>query len=245
MPGIKQRVIDRLRRVDHDTTRLTQGDLDRSLGTADQRSRIATYKAERLFEVRQDRSFDLSVVATETKTTDGTADNTETFALGNDLIDSNAVADSLLLYEGSSRVEPDSVDFAANEFDYTSSGTDTTLTVYYTAGDQASIDIEKEAPSGSVEALWSDDVGMVHRRDQNKDPLSFGFRKPLQGVIPTDFRLNVYVTAPYTATLVGQDGDGNTTVEPAINALASFPIAGAPGTVEGAAKATRLSMAER
>lgn len=245
MSNVKQRVINRLRRETPDRTHITQSEFERDLGEPGYRSEIASYQPERAISIVSGQAFDLSVVATETFTTDGTADNTETFTLGNDLIESRAVAEDLILYDAGQQVEPASIDYGADSFDYASPNTNSTLTVYYTAGEQAAISIQKESPSGSTESLWSDDVGMVHRRNQSKDPLTFSFQRPLQPVVPKNFRLKIYVDAPYTATLVGQDANGDGDIEPATNALTAVPIAGAAGEVEEAAEAVRFSMAER
>lgn len=237
--------LKRLRKQPADTFRLIRSDFERSVGTSGQRSKIGSFKAERPVAIRDGRPFDVSVVATETFATNGTAGDQETFDLSNDLIDSNAVADSLVLYDDGAEVEPDAVDFGADSFSYTDGDTGSDLTVYYSAGDQARIDIQKVSPSGVPDTLFSGDVGLIHRRDQSKDPLTFGFNQGLQNVIPTDFTLEIYVDAPYSATIIGQDGDGDGDREPARNALIDINAIGAPGKVDGLAAAVRADSARR
>jgi hypothetical protein len=237
-------VLRRLQNAPADRKTLTAADFDRSLGTSGSRSLLAEFQAERAIAVRAGKPFDLSVVATETFSTDGSGTQ-QTFNLSHDLIDSDAVGTTFLLYSGNTVASADSVDYAGDSFDYTDGGSVEDLTVYYTAGDQARLEIQKVAPNGTPAPLWSEDVGMVHRRDQAKDPLEFDFSDPFEAVVPTDFTIEVYVDAPYTATLVGQDGDGGNDVEPATNALLDVPIIGAPGKIAGAGEVVRRKMAER
>lgn len=237
--------LDRLENTPATRDRLTKADFTFYTGTANDRSKIADFKLNRLVAVREGVSFDLSITAVETFTTDGTASNTETFNLSNDIVDSEAVADSLILYEGNSEVSADSVDYANNTFDYTDDGTANTLTAFYTSGDQARVEVEKASPNGVSETLFAGDVGTIHRRDQNRDPLTFDFNLgPLQPVAPGDFTIEVYVDAPYQAAFT-YDATGDSTNTPATNSLLDIPIKGARGPVSGVAKAVRMEAAER
>jgi len=235
----EQEALRALESVDTDEGALTKADFDTSAGTADQRSEVASYKTNRPLAVDQDRVFDLSLVAYETFTTDGTADNTETFNLSNDLVDSNAIGNSLVLYDDGAEVAPDSVDYGNDSFDYTDSGTGSELEVYYAAGEQARLEIQKVAPNGTPETLFTADLGMIHRRDFGKNPLRFDLDlSPFQPILPKNFELEVYVDAPYTVAFT----EGDTT---ATNALFDIPTLGAPSEIEGLASVVRSDMAER
>jgi len=228
-----------LQSVDTDEDALTKADFDTSAGTPDQRSEVATYKTNRPLAIDQNRVFDLSLVAYETFTTDGTAGNTETFTLSNDLVESNAIGDSLVLYENGSEVQPDSVDYGADTFDYTDDGTANDLEAYYAAGEQARLEIQKVAPNGTPETLYTGDLGMVHRKDLAKNPLRFDLDlSPFQPILPKNFRLEVHVDAPYTVAF--EQGDTTAT-----NALFDIPTLGAPSEIEGLAGVVRSDMAER
>jgi len=198
---------------------LSQDDLTLHDNTPGERSLIAEYKARRPFGLRQDAVFDLNLIAYESFSTDGSAGNTETFNLGHDLVDAVAVADDFVLYEGPNEVQPDSVDYSADSFDYTDDGTNNTLHAFYVSSDQAHVEIEKHAPSNHYAGLDERDAGLVNLRDQGRDPLSFDFGDPLGGVVPTDWRVEVYVNAPYQITWSKEGGDATPR-----NALITFPI---------------------
>ncbi|WP_436924961.1 hypothetical protein [Halosimplex amylolyticum] len=245
MPEQAQRVLERIKSVPTDKGALTRSDFAFSAGTPDQRTVIAEFQAERPYSIRHQDTFDLSLMARETFTTDGTADNTETFNLSNNLLESSTVGQSFALFEGNSRVKADSVDYDGNSFDYTDDGTDNTLTAFYAAGEQALVSIQKVAPNGSVEELFVGDIGQIHRRDQNDNPLTMDLdASPFQPIIPTDFSLEVAVNAPYTAAVTADpDGDGTEVTAP--NALLDVPHRGAPNKVPELAAVVRQDMARK
>lgn len=220
-------VLKALNQVPSAKQRLSAGDLDLEDNVPNERSLIASYKPDRPIALRE-TEYDLHLVAYEEITTDGTADNTETFNLSHDLHDADAVATDLLLYKGSNLVQPDSVDYANDSFDFTDSGTASTLHVYYVVADQARVEIQKASPKGTVEQITERDAGLINRREQTRDPLAFDFDHPLEGVIPADWRLEIYVDAPYQITWE-DDTDGTT----ADNALVSFPINRTDQEIEG------------
>jgi hypothetical protein len=186
-------------RVPAASQRLSAGDLDPQDNVPGERSLIASYKPDRPIALRE-REYDLHLVAYESFTTDGSADNTETFNLSHDLYDAASVPDDFLLNESGNVVSPDSVDYANDSFDYTDDGTDNTLHAYYVVADQARVEIQKASPKGSVESIVERDAGLINRREQTRDPLAFGFDHPLEGLIPADWRLEIYVDAPTLAS---------------------------------------------
>jgi hypothetical protein len=238
-------VVERLRNAQTNDGHLKRRDFDFSQGTPSTRSVIAEWQAERAYGIRDSKPFDLSIMAVETKTTDGNAGDTETFNLSHDLLSSNVVGESLVLYEGNQLVQPDSVDYAANSFDYTDDGTNNDLAVFYAAGDQALVSIQKVAPNGTPEELFAGDISQIHRRDQNERPLTMDLdRSPFQPIVPTDFRLEVAVNAPYTASYVA-DPDGDGTDVTAANSLLDIPVTGAASSIPDLGTVVRNDMASR
>jgi hypothetical protein len=245
MEQVARRVLDRIKSVPTDDGTLTRRDFDFSTGTPNSRTEIASYQTDRPIAIRHQDPFDLSVLAVEEFTTDGTGGNTETFNLSNDIIDSSVVGDNLVLFEGNSEVQPDAVDLGADSFDYTDDGTGNTLTAFYAAGDQALVSIQKVAPNGTPEELFSGDIGQIHRRDQNERPLTMDLQQsPFQAVIPTDYTIEVNVDAPYTAAFKADPDDDGTEVV-ASNGLVDVPFAGAPSSIPELSDVVRNDMARR
>lgn len=223
MPGV-QDAVEVLSQIPTATNRLSTSDFETSDSVAGERSRIATKLFRTAVAVQEGTTFDVDLVAYESFTTNATAGDTETFNLSNNLIDAASVADTFVLYENGTEVQPDSVDYSNDSFTYTDDATGNNLHVFYTAGDQAHVEVRKTAPNGTYEILEEGDVGLINRRDQNKSPLEFDFDHPLQGVIPTDWRLDVYVDGPYTIDWgIDTDGDGEDEAV-ASNQLLSVPI---------------------
>lgn len=100
------------------------------------------------YEFPSTRPMELFMFTHESKTTNGTAGTTETFALANDLINSPAMSDApvsagqadLVLFEDGTQVAPDSVNYSADEFTFTNNTGGSTLDVYYLWGDPSKIE---------------------------------------------------------------------------------------------------------
>jgi len=234
---------ERLRDLPADPKNLTGGDWTRNDGTADQRTLIAEYKAQRLLSLRQGVPFDLSVLAVEQQTADG-SEGSETFTLSHDLVESNMVATHVLCYGASNgQLNISSVDYDADSVTVDGAGPSEDLGFIYTAGAQALLEVQKVAPNGTPKTLFSEDVGMIHRRDQGKEPVMFDFEDWIEPLVPQDWKLEVYVDAPYRAALSATDVDGDNSEESAPHALISVPFYGAPGPVEGAGEVVRYHAA--
>lgn len=211
-----------------------------------QRTRIARFRADSAHMIRSGRKnpFRLVIPAYEKFTTDGTADNTETFNLTHGVIQNPNVED-LVLWEGSSYVSPDSVDYAGDSFDYTSSGSNTTLHAYYVTDKAASVDIRKATPgssSSASEELFSSNLGLVHNTNQSEQPEFFQLnRSKLQPFVATDMTLDVYIDAPYTVRF--EDADDDET-EPT-NMLLHVPVMKGQGGVSGLSGAIKQDMSSR
>ncbi|WP_435062393.1 hypothetical protein [Halobaculum sp. EA56] len=222
-----------------------KGDFDFTAGTPGDRSRVARFQAKRAHMLRETEPVEYAIMAYETFTTDGTAGNTETFNLSNDLVDSGATDTNLVLYEGGARVQPDAVDIAGDSFDYTDDGTNNTLGVYYAAGEQAQLELVKEAPNGTKEPVDSRLINKIHLRDNAKEPITLDLsRSYWQRYVPTDWTLDLYVDAPYTAAFM-QDVDGDGEPEPATNAILSVPYSAATGSIDGLGEVVRTDAARR
>jgi len=215
-----QEIVNTLRQVDTTPETLRRGNFEASAHAGGSgETTILSLKASQPLALRQGMRYRFVPVARETFTTDGTADNTETFTLSHNLIDSS-VSDDLVLFEGSNQVQPDSVDYGADSFDYTDDGTDNSITAYYVAATQAQIKLKKVGPGGSTsETLVEHDAALINQRDPDRDPLTFDLNaSPLQAVIPSDWSLEWTVTGPFNA---GYDPDNDPTP---VNFLVSIPI---------------------
>ncbi|QFU83389.1 hypothetical protein [Natronorubrum aibiense] len=213
--------------------------------TPDEASVVAEIQVGRPLQLRDDPDSELRLAlpAYEHFTTDGTADETETFELGNNLVKSPTTED-LLVWEDGAVVQPDSVDYDSNAFDYTSSGTETDLDVFYIARNPASVEIRKTAPGagGKVnQTLKEAQTAILHTRDQAQQEVRFGFeRTPLQPYLPRKFRLQVVVDAPYTVAFEAPERANGT--PRARNALLSLPRYQTESRIEGLGTAVKQDM---
>ena len=224
---------------------LTLREFDTQEGTPGEASVVAETKLGRPLQLRDDPDSELRLVlpAYEHFTTNGTADDQETFDLSHNAIDSPST-ESFVLYEDGTVVEPDSIDYAAGSFDYTSTGTDTDLDVFYIARDPASVEIRKTAPGagGKVnQTLKEAQTAILHTRDQAQQEVRFGFeRTPLQPYLPRKFKLQVVVDAPYTVAFEAPERANGT--PRARNALLSLPRFQTEARIEGLGSAVKQDM---
>lgn len=221
-----EQAVEALAEVPTGTNRLSTNDFDQEDGVTDERTLVASHQFNRPIAIKDGEVLDIDFLAYESFETDNTADNEETFNLGHDVIDSPSVPQDFILYNGGSRVASGdvSVDYGADTFDYTDSGTENTLHAFYVAGDQATLEVRKTAPNGTHETLDEYDLSLVNRRNQNKEPIRFDADHQLQGVIPTDWTLDFYIDAPYVVSWgIDVDDDGEDEATPTQQIL-SFPI---------------------
>jgi hypothetical protein len=180
-------------------------------------------------------------MAYEEFTADGGAP--ETLNLSHNPIESGATSDNIVVYVGDSEVQPAAVDYSADTVDVDTTAGDT-VGVFYASGKQARVEIQKTAPNGTHETLWSGDVKLIHLRNHSKDPITFELTASFwESVIPTDWTLEVYVNAPYVARFA-KDVGGDDTEERATNALLSIPYLGGTGEIAGLSRQVRLDAAE-
>lgn len=221
--------------------RLRRADFTLTNGTSGQKTKVAEYQAALPLAIRED-AMRLMFVTEEDFTTDGTASNTETFNLSNNIIDTDNTAD-LVLYEAGSRVQPDSIDYANDSFDYTDDGTNNNLHAFYVFRNPCEVTVEKHAPAGQgsvSEVVYDDVTAQLAERNQNKEPPEADFTGPLQPVVPKDWTIEVYVDGPVAAEWT--EGTDNTT---GTNALLRIPVNRAEHDVDGLARAVKQDIVGR
>ncbi len=207
---------------------------------------MAEKKLRRPHALEQGSPVDVAIMAYEQFTSNGSAGDEETFNLSHDLVESTATPEPVVAYEGDERLAIDSRDYANDTVTVTPANADSEVGFYYASGEQARVTVQKTAPgSQAQEALWSGDAGLIHMRDTAREPISFNFEgSVLQPVIPTDWRLQVYVDAPYTARFakdIGGDGED----ELATNALLDFTYRATREKIEGLKTAVARDSAGR
>lgn len=229
MPGNSNRgrdaVVKKLRETPGQAKSLGRKDFTLSAGTANARSEVASYKAKVPLAVREGAAARVTFTAGEEFTTDATAGNAETFTLAHNVVDTKN-ATPFVLYDDGAVVQPDSVDYGANSFTYTDGATGSTLHAFYVARDPGAVEVEKVAPKTGAsvsETLHEDTTSGLADRNQNKEPVRMDFAHPLEGVVPTNWRVVVYVDSPFAvrwddSPLTTSNGDEAT------NAVLSIPI---------------------
>jgi len=225
----EEEVFARLDQVGAANKRLEASDFTQTPNAPGELTKVLSYKADRPLFVRSGVEVDLHFVAHEEFTTNATADDTETFNLSHSVIEADAVGTDLLLYSGTSEVQPDSVDYSANSFDYTDPGSNSRLHAYYISDVQAQVEVRKSAPKRYFDILDERDAGLANLRDQNRDPLTFDYDDPVTGLVPKDWQIEIYIDAPYTIQWDDADDTGAT----AANALVSIPIRRSKENVTG------------
>ncbi|AFO57593.1 hypothetical protein [Natrinema sp. J7-2] len=224
---------------------VTLREFETQAGTPGEASVVAETQVGRPLQLRDDEDSELRLVlpAHEHRMTNGSADDQETFELDHNLLECPSTQD-FLLWEDGTVVDPDSVDYDANSFDYTASGTDTDLDVFYVARNPASVEIRKTAPGagGKVnQTLKEAQTAILHTRDQAQQEIRFGFdRTPLQPYVPRKFRLQVVVDAPYTVAFEAPErANGKPRAN---NALLSLPRLQTEARIEGLGAAVKQDM---
>lgn len=239
MPGIMQR----LENAGWQPGTIARGDWTYSSNTTGEKSTVATYQAPRPIRIREDREFDLAVPAYETQDTDGSGTQ-QTISLSNNLLDTPATEALVVWSDGSPVPASDlTVDYAANEFQYTDSGSVETLDIYYIPRDPAVVEFKKVAPGGGAtleQPLFSVPTAIAHTRDQSEDPLSFDLgRTRLHDTVPRKWQIKMVVDAPYTVRFEDDGGRGTS----ATNALLSIPRAQTESRIQGLKDAVKADIA--
>ncbi|WBE14031.1 major capsid protein PB2 [Saline Natrinema sp. J7-1 virus 1] len=237
-----QEILNQLRRMPATASRLERDSFEQHNGEAGTRSLIGSYRAPNPLVLRQNRPIRVIVTAFDSFTTDGNG-NSQTFNLSHDLVESPQSQDLMLFADGN-RAKPDSVDFAADSFDYTDGGAAEDLAAFYISGADCDFEIEKQAPStqGSVsERIFEESLSLLHQRDQDEQARTFDLNaSPLQPIVPRKWRLNVYAKGSYPVTW--EDKDTGTTAR---NAVLSLPYKQGRNSVDGLSRAVAHDTVDR
>jgi hypothetical protein len=238
----REAVLQAVNQVPADNDRLAQADWDLTANTPGEASVIAEFRTERPIYVQQGQGIDLSLVAYQQETTDGTGGNTETFPLDEPIIKSDATPHNLVLFEGGQRVQPDSIDYGANSFDYTDDGTNNTLHVYHVTNTQAALRLKKVAPNNTEDVLLGTDTSLLMQRQPTKDPVAINHEgDPLKGIVPSKWRVQFVLDAPWQFRWSDDVGDGTS----AVNTVLSLPVRRTSQKVEGLGAAIRQHASQR
>ncbi len=243
---VSDRILNELREADTYTDQFTRADFDLSAGVAGSKEMVAEAQVRRPHALVEGVPVDVAIMAYEEFTADGNAGNSETLTLSHDPVDSAATPEPIVVYEDDERLRIDERDYENDTITVTPANADSTLGVFYASGEQARVAVQKTAPAAKAqETLWSGDAGLIHLRDTAREPITLEFNSsPLQGVIPTDWRLQVYVDAPYTARFA-KDVGGDGTDEQATNALLDFQYRATKDEIEGLKTAVAQDSAGR
>ena len=243
---VSDRILNELREADTYSDQFTRADFDLSAGVVGSNELVAEKQVRRPHALQSGVSIDVAIMAYEEFTADGSAGNSETLNLSHNPVDSTATPQPVVVYENDSRLPIDSRDFENDTVTVTPANADSTLGVFYASGEQAQVAVQKTAPgSQAQETLYSGDIGLIHLRDTAREPITLDFAgSPLQPVIPTDWRLQVYVDAPYTARFAKDvGGDGND--EQATNSLLGFAYRATKDDIQGLKTAVAQDSAGR
>lgn len=243
--NVAQRLRDTPASHTHITPRTFRTDGSTSVNSTGERSMIAELTLDTPVRLKsgRDNPFRVAVPAYEkVGPTDGSTDNTETFSLSHDIVESPQAHDAVVYLDGEYYGTPDSIDYANNSIDVTDAGTGSDVYVFYIVSDPATLSVYKAIPNSETsnsQRLWKNQLARLHEQDQTEQPefLSFNSRswKPF---LASDMKLRVYINAPYPVRFEDEDGLGNT----ATNMVLNLPVEQAQQTVTGLISTIKASM---
>lgn len=237
--GLMNRLADARRQPGH----ITPDEMDKSVNSQGQRSRIGRYRATTAHMLREGRQnpLKIAVPAYESFTTNATADDTETFNLAHSVTDTPVTQPVVVWLDGTYYGTPDAVDFDADTIDVTDSGTASNVHVYYISDAAASLEIRKAASNADTgsQRVYTGNLGLIHEAPQIEQPEYLRLNQtPLHPWIGTDMTVDVYLDAPYTVRWTDNDGDGT---EPT-NALLHVPAMIGQSEISGLTSAVGADM---
>lgn len=237
-----EEVLDRLDDVSHRPRELSPADFDTSANSTGKESRIARLRADSPLALLggERHPLKLAIPCFENLgTTDGTADNTETFTLGNDVTKCPDTQDVVVWLDGSFYGAPDSTDYANNKIDVTDSGTGSTVRVYYIVDEPATLKFYRRSKDGNVQDnVFTVNVSLVQDTNQSEQPETIQFSGgPFERFVATDQTLDIAIDAPYPVQY-SESTDGTE----ATNALLSIDVQQGQSEVPGLAREVRQSM---
>lgn len=239
MPG-NSNVAKALQEAPATQQRLKRGDFTLTNGTANARTKIASYTAESPIAFRED-DVRLMLVVVEQFQTDGSG-TAQTFNLSNNIIPTSNTTD-FVLYEGASRVAADSVDYAADSFTYTGPGSAEYLHAFYVARNPVEIEIEKTAPKsqGKVsQVIFDGNTALLHEQNQHKEPpaMDFSGKSAFAPVVPRKWSVDIYADGPI-AFAWDDSSTANAQGVTAVNAVVSLPVNRSSRDIEGLGQAVK------
>lgn len=236
-----QRVVQALANVPANEQRLKRQDFDLTNGTANARTKIASYRAESPVAFRAGEAVRLMLVTVEEFTTEGDSAQ-DTYNLSHDIIPTSNTTDFVLFSDGT-RTQADSVDYAGDSFNYTDGSSAETLHAYYVPRDPVQIEVVKSAPKsqGKVsEVVYDDTTSILHERNQHKEPpeMDFSGRSPLAPIVPRKWTVDIYADGPVPFEW-DDSAEANSQSTTAVNAVVSLPVNRAQRDVSNLAQAVK------
>lgn len=248
MPGLSQQTKDRLAETRWTDDHINIGAFDQSAYAAGtDESAILEYKTPRPLYIKTDESLDAAIIAHESFTTDGAAGDVETFNIAGELIEAPPTAPNVVAYVDGNRVSPDSVTYGESGTSAVSLPDDGTtnapVDIFYATGDQASIEVQKVAPNGSVkQPIVSQNSGVLNRRPQNEQPFFLTPETEADPVVPSDFTLRVTIQSSDVSVAWADSAATAAGADP-INFVFSIPVQRGDSGVEGLGDEVRMDMA--
>ena len=223
-------VLDELAAVPRRPGQLSPDDFEQDVNEVGSQSTILTRTADAVFALRdgRDHPLKLAIPAYETFQTDGTAGNTETFALSQSITQCPDTQDAAIWLDGSFYGSPDAIDYANDTFDVTDGGTGSTVHVYHISDEAATLKFYRRWPGGNTrDPVFTANLALVHQTNQSEQAEALSL-DDLERFVATDMEFVVTVNAPYTIRF-SEDSDGTE----AVNALTQIETLEGQDDVEG------------
>lgn len=217
--------------------------------TTGSQSNVAELQVGTPQAIRQGQPFYVGIPAYYTETLPSSDSSNQTIDLSGegDLIQSPVTDDVVVYFDGERKPgNLVSTDYSNDEITVSHDNSGQELDVFFMAGDAATVEVYKEAPKseGNLdERLFHGNLKILHNQDQGDQPPVYQLRQSeVQPVIPTDWKLIVYVDAPYDVNWSVSRSSG--TAEPD-NAVLGTPVKTAAHEIEGLSAVVRQDVASR
>lgn len=227
---------------------LTKSDFSLENGTANERSKIAEFRAPYPVMFREGRPLRIALQYHEAFAHTGATTAEQSYNLALDVVDTPTTIPIAAYADGSRLTLVDStpgngeftVDYSANSVTV-EQNTDVTVHVFYVARDPLKLEIWKEQPGtvGEMGKMVYDDVTAdLHVRDQNQGAPRFSFQTEYEAAVPEDWLVSIYTDgSAYGVDWDDSDTDtsGTKTVNnlTAVDAVIDLPVFQAQGSVPG------------
>lgn len=213
------------------------------------RSNVAEFTANTPNAIRQGDAnpFYIAIPAYETETMPSADTSDQTVSLSNSVVRAPITEDVVLYLDGErSQGNIANVDYSADEVTVSHDNTGQEADLFYVSDDAATIEVEKEAPQteGTVnEKLFEGSLNLIHVTDQAAEPETYHLdRSAVQSVLASEWKLVVYVDAPYDISWSVSRTSGDAQPD---NAVLSTPVRVAPREIPGLPGLVREDVAGR